>query len=54
VEAAFFRALGRLSLVTSVPDAVNLDGRPALALARVRDGWLRDEMLLDPKTYQTG
>jgi hypothetical protein len=31
VEAAFFQALGRLSGVTLVPGAVNLDGRPAIA-----------------------
>lgn len=52
VEAAFFQALGRLSGVTLVSDAINLDGRPALALARVQEGWLRDEMLLDPQTYR--
>jgi hypothetical protein len=52
VEAAFFQALGRLSGVTLVPDAVNLDGRPALALARVQEGWLREEILLDPQTYR--
>ncbi|TDB82249.1 CU044_5270 family protein [Micromonospora sp. KC721] len=52
VESALFRALGKLSGVTLVPDAVNLDGRPAIAVARVQDGWLRDEMLLDPETYR--
>ena len=52
VEAAFFRALGKLSGVTLVPDAVNLDGRPAIAVARVQEGWLREEILLDPQTYR--
>ncbi|MEJ3748598.1 CU044_5270 family protein [Actinomycetes bacterium KLBMP 9797] len=52
VESALFHALGKLSGVTLVPDAVNLDGRPAIAVARVQDGWLRDEMLLDPETYR--
>jgi len=28
-----------------------VDGRPALAVARVQDGWLREEILLDPQTY---
>jgi hypothetical protein len=46
VEAACFQALGRLSGVTLVPGAVNVDGRPALAVARVHEGWLRDEILL--------
>lgn len=50
--STFFQALGRLSGVTLVPDAVNLDGRPALALARVQGGWLREEILLDPRTYR--
>lgn len=52
VEAAFFHALASLSGVTLVPDAVNVDGRPALAVARVEEGWLRDEILLDPDTYR--
>ena len=52
VEAACFQALGRLSGVTLVPDAVNVDGRPALAVAREHEGWLRDEILLDPRTYR--
>jgi hypothetical protein len=52
VEAAFYRALGRLSGVTLVPGAVNLDGRPAIAVARVQEGWLREEILLDPRTYR--
>jgi hypothetical protein len=52
VEAACFQALGKLSGVTLVPDAVNVDGRPALAVARVHEGWLRDEILLDPETYR--
>jgi hypothetical protein len=52
VESALFHALEKLSDVTLVPDAINLDGRPAIAVARVQDGWLRDEMLLDPQTYR--
>jgi hypothetical protein len=52
LEAAFFRALAELSGVTLVPDEINVDGRPALAVARVEDGWLREEVLLDPRTYR--
>lgn len=52
LEAAFFRALGKLSGVTLVPDAVNVDGRSAVAVARVHEGWLREEILLDPQTYR--
>ncbi|RSM64322.1 hypothetical protein DMB66_20705 [Actinoplanes sp. ATCC 53533] len=52
VESALFHALSKLSGVTLVPDAVNLDGRPAIAVGRVQDGWLRSEMLLDPATYR--
>jgi hypothetical protein len=51
VEAAFFRALSELPGVTLVPGTVNIDGRETTAVARVTEGWLRHEILLDPKTY---
>ena len=37
--------------MTLVSGALNVDGRPALAVARVQDIWLREEILLDPQTY---
>ena len=52
VEATIFRAIGQLSRVTLDRDAVNVDGRGALALGRVEEGWLSDEILLDPNTYE--
>jgi hypothetical protein len=52
VEATIFRAIGQLSKVTLDRDAVNVDGRPALALGRVQEGWLSDEILFDPNTYE--
>jgi hypothetical protein len=52
VEAACFQALAKLSGVALVPGAVNVDGRRALAVARVQEGWLRDEILLEPGTYR--
>ncbi|WP_030443370.1 CU044_5270 family protein [Actinoplanes subtropicus] len=51
VEAAFFRALSELPGVTLVPGTVDVDGHQAIAVARVAEGWLRQEILLDPKTY---
>jgi cytosine/adenosine deaminase-related metal-dependent hydrolase len=52
VEATIFRAIGQLSRVTLDRDAVNVDGRRALALGRIEEGWLSDEILLDPNTYE--
>jgi hypothetical protein len=52
VEATIFRAMGQLSGVTLDRDADNVDGRRALALGRVEEGWLSDEILLDPNTYE--
>ncbi|MFG3558635.1 CU044_5270 family protein [Micromonospora sp. NPDC047557] len=52
VEAAIYRAMAKIPGVTLVPDAVNVDGRPAVALGRVQSGWLREEVLLDPDTHR--
>ncbi|WBB71161.1 CU044_5270 family protein [Micromonospora sp. WMMD812] len=52
VEAAIYRAMAKIPNVTLVPDAVNVDGRPAIALGRVQGGWLREEVLLDPDTHR--
>ena len=52
VEATIFRAIGQLSRVTLDRDAVNVDGRRALALGRLEEGWLSDEILLDPNTFE--
>ena len=51
LEAAIFRAMKQIPGVTLVDDAVSVSGRPTLALGRVQDGWLYEEVLLDRRTY---
>ena len=50
-EAAVFRALKQIPGVTLVKGRVDAAGRPALGLGRVTEGWLHEELLLDPATY---
>ena len=33
------------------PDAVNLDGHPAIGLGRIVEGYLSQELLFDKQTY---
>jgi hypothetical protein len=49
LEAAIFRALKRVPNVTV--EAIEVDGRPALAVAQTED-WLREELLLDRETFR--
>ncbi|WP_045746579.1 CU044_5270 family protein [Actinoplanes rectilineatus] len=51
VEAAIFRWLARQPGVTENPKAVNLDGRPAIALTWTVEGYLKKDLLFDPRTY---
>ncbi|MFC4906036.1 CU044_5270 family protein [Actinomadura gamaensis] len=51
VQAAIFRAMRSIpggTLVNGVRDAA---GRPAIAIGWTTEGWLREEVLLDPKSY---
>jgi hypothetical protein len=48
LEAAFFRAMKRIPGVTAEP--VEIFGRRAISLGLTED-WLRQELLLDPRTY---
>lgn len=50
-EAAIYRALAKIPRVKLKQDAVDVAGRPALALGRIAEGWLSEEILLDRKTY---
>ncbi|WP_165975445.1 CU044_5270 family protein [Actinomadura rubrisoli] len=50
-EAAVFRTIKRIPGVALVPGRVDAAGRPALGLGRVAEGWLHEELLLDPVTY---
>ncbi|MEV4113818.1 CU044_5270 family protein [Nonomuraea sp. NPDC049695] len=49
-EAAIYRAMAKIPGVTVNPDAVDVDGRPAVAVAR-REDWVDHELLLDRFTY---
>ena len=51
VEAAIFRAIARRPGAKLNPDAVNLDGRPAVGLRLSIEGYLSEELLFDPRTY---
>ncbi|MET8308432.1 CU044_5270 family protein [Micromonospora sp. NPDC005173] len=51
VEAAVFRALARAGNARLNPDAVNLDGRPAIGLSVTVEGHLSQELLFDKATY---
>jgi hypothetical protein len=52
VQAAIFRHLARTPGMTVNPDAVNIDGRPAVGLGRTIEGYLSQELLFDKQTYQ--
>jgi hypothetical protein len=52
VEAAVYRAIGQLGGTHVNLNAVNVDGRPAIGLGRVTEGWLAEEIMLDPQTYR--
>jgi hypothetical protein len=52
VEAAIYGALAEAPDVRLNPDAVNIDGRPAIGLGRVIEGYLAQELLFDPSTYR--
>ncbi|MFB9830872.1 CU044_5270 family protein [Actinoallomurus acaciae] len=50
-EAAIFRAMKKLPGVTLVDNSADAAGRPAIALGRIAEGWLHEEVMLDPKSY---
>ncbi|MEU4223543.1 CU044_5270 family protein [Nonomuraea sp. NPDC026600] len=50
-EAAVYQAMAKIPGVTVNPDAVDVAGRPALAVGCVEDGWVSQEILLDRTTY---
>ncbi|OLT29811.1 hypothetical protein BJF79_40340 [Actinomadura sp. CNU-125] len=52
VEAAVFRAIKKIPEVTLVKDKVDMAGRQAIALGRVTEGYLHEEILFDPETYE--
>lgn len=51
-ETAIYRALAKIPGVRLNPKAVDVAGRPALAVGRMAEGWLSQEILLDRTTYR--
>jgi hypothetical protein len=51
VRSAVFRALAWGTDVRLDPDAVNIDGRPAVALILTEEGYISTELLFDKGTY---
>jgi len=51
LEAAIFRAMKQLPGVRQFSNGTPVHGQPRLALGRVQDGWLYEEVLLDRRTY---
>lgn len=51
VKAAIYRYLAQQPGMKVNPDAVNLDGHPAIGLGRIVEGYLSQELLFDKQTY---
>ena len=52
VQAAIFQVLPRLQGVHLVRQATDAAGRSGVAFAIIREGYLSDELILDPRTYR--
>jgi hypothetical protein len=52
VQAAIYQALPMIPGVQLQRDAVDAAGRHGVAFARINDGRVREEIILDPQTYQ--
>jgi hypothetical protein len=51
VQAAIFRYLAEQPGMKVNPDAVNIDGHPAIGMGRILEGYLSEELLFDKQTY---
>ncbi|MFE9955908.1 CU044_5270 family protein [Micromonospora sp. NPDC005299] len=52
VKATLLRALALIPGVTRSTGPVDFDGRPAVAMGMVQDGWRQEDILLDPTTHE--
>ncbi|MBM0258540.1 CU044_5270 family protein [Micromonospora sp. 4G55] len=52
VKATLLRVLALIPGVTQSKDPVDFDGRPAVAVGMVQDGWRHHDILLDPTTHE--
>ncbi|MFD0557172.1 hypothetical protein FB566_2428 [Stackebrandtia endophytica] len=51
VTASLMRAAGLIPDVIVSPEPVEIDGHEVIAVGRIQDGWLFEQVLLDPETY---
>ncbi|MGS2615878.1 CU044_5270 family protein [Micromonospora sp. LZ34] len=52
LKATLLRALALIPGVTQSTGTVDFDGRPAIAVGMVQDGWRHEDILLDPTTHE--
>nr|BFE74209.1 hypothetical protein GCM10020092_075100 [Actinoplanes digitatis] len=52
MQAAVFRYLAREPGMKVNLSAVNIDGRPAIGMGRILEGYLSQELLFDKETYR--
>ncbi|MBA8952339.1 CU044_5270 family protein [Actinomadura namibiensis] len=50
-EATIYRAMAKLPSVRLTRGGKDIAGRPVIAVSVVEEGWIRLDVLLDPKTY---
>ncbi|MGK5558666.1 CU044_5270 family protein, partial [Actinomadura kijaniata] len=50
-EATIYRAMAKLPSVKLTRGGKDIAGRPVIAVSVVEEGWIREDVLLDPKTY---
>ncbi|MGY0231509.1 CU044_5270 family protein [Longispora urticae] len=51
VTAALLQAMGMIPGLVQAPAPETIDGRPMLSVGAVTEGWLRQDVLLDPQTH---
>jgi hypothetical protein len=51
VTAALWRAAALIPGVTQSPGTVKVDGRTLIAVGRIQQGWLSEQLLVNPDTY---
>lgn len=50
-QAALFQAIKKIGGLSLVKDAVNVQGRHGVAVSRIIDGRIREELIFDPRTF---
>jgi hypothetical protein len=52
LRAAMYGALAKIPGVRYEAKAVDIQGRPGVTLYRIEEGYLRSEIIVNPKTYE--